>query len=196
VKSQDFIKVSPNRISAYELKKEKRNVIITSQNAVEALLANVAPEDLKFENIYCVGRKTKRLIERRIGPVKHQEKNAEKLAGYLVEYMEGLEVTYFCSNLRLDTLPVILAENNIKVDEIEAYKTRHAPAEVDNDIEGVMFYSPSTVESYMLKNDADKVAYCIGETTAAEARKYFSKVRVAKIPTVESLIELVNEDYK
>ena len=196
VSSQDFIKASSNRISAYELKKPRRNVIITSQNAVEALLANVAPEDLKFENIYCVGRKTKRLVERRIGPVKHQEKNAEKLANYLVEFMEGLEVTYFCSNLRLDTLPATLTENNFKVEEVETYQTRHAPVEVDDDIEGVMFYSPSTVESYMLKNAADKVAYCIGETTATEARKYFSEVRVAKIPTVESLIELVNGNYR
>ncbi len=195
VKSEDFIKVSPNRISAYELKKKKRNVILTSQNAVEALLQNVAPEDLKFENIYCVGRKTKRLIERRIGPVKHQEKYAEKLAKHLVEYMEGLEVTYFCSNLRLDTIPTILAENNIKVNEIEAYETKHAPKKVDDSIEGVMFYSPSTVESYLMKNAPDKVAYCIGETTAAEARKHFADVRVAKTPIVESVIELVNADY-
>ncbi|HET8736097.1 MAG TPA: hydroxymethylbilane synthase [Pricia sp.] len=195
VKSQDFIKVSPNRMSAYELKKERQNVIITSQNTVEALLANVAPEDLKFKNIYCVGRKTKRLIERRIGPVRHQEKYAEKLAGYLAEYLEGLEVTYFCSNLRLDTIPDILADNNIKVNEIEAYKTRLAPVKVDDGIEGVMFYSPSTVESYILKNAADKVAYCIGETTATEARKHFKEVRIAGNPTVESLIELVNVYY-
>lgn len=195
VKSQDFIKVSPNRISAFELKKEKQNVVLTSQNAVEALLANVAPEDLNFENIYCVGRKTKRLIERRIGPVKHQEKNAEKLAKYLVDYMEGLEVTYFCSNLRLDTLPDILVENNIEVHEVEAYQTKHAPVEVGAGVEGVLFFSPSTVESYLLKNAPNKVAYCIGETTAAEAKKHFSKVRVAKIPTAESLIELVNEAY-
>lgn len=195
VKSQDFIKVSPNRMSAYELKKERRNVIITSQNTVEALLANVAPEDLKFKNIYCVGRKTKRLIERRIGPVKHQKKYAEELAKYLAEYIEGLEVTYFCSNLRLDTIPEILTKNNITVNEIEAYKTRLAPVKVDDGIEGVMFYSPSTVESYMLKNAADKVAYCIGETTATEARKHFKEVRIAEIPTVESLIELVNVYY-
>lgn len=195
VKSEDFIKVSPNRISAFELKKEMQNVILTSQNAVESILNNVDADELKFKNIYCVGRKTKRLIERRIGPVRHQEKNAEKLATYLVDYMEGLEVTYFCSNLRLDTLPAILTENNIKVNEIEAYKTKQAPTKVDNGIEGVMFYSPSTIESYLLKNAPDTIAYCIGETTADEARKQFDDVRVGKMPTVESLIELVNGDY-
>ena len=79
--------------------------------------------------------------------------------------------------------------------EIEAYKTRLAPVKVDDGIEGVMFYSPSTVESYMMNNAADKVAYCIGETTAAEARKHFKEVRVAEDPTVESLIALVNVYY-
>lgn len=196
VKSQDFIKISLNRISPFVLKKEMRNVVLTSQNAVEALLQNISPEDLNFKNIYCVGRKTKRLIERRIGPVKHQEKNAKKLAEYLVDYMEGLEVTYFCSNLRMDELPETLKKNNITVNEIEAYTTKPAPIEVNQDVEGVMFYSPSTIESYMLKNGPDKIAYCIGETTASVARKHFEDVRVAKIPTAESLIELVNKNYK
>lgn len=195
VKSQDFIKVSPNRISPFVLKKKMRNVILTSKNAVEALLTNIAADELKFENIYCVGRKTKRLIERRIGPVKHQEKYAKDLATHLVDYMEGLEVTYFCSNLRLDTLPTVLTENNIQVNEIEAYETKHAPVKVDDGAEGILFFSPSTIASYLLKNKPDKIAYCIGETTAAEARNHFEDVRVAKMPSVESLIELVNRNY-
>ena len=51
------------------------------------------------------------------------------------------------------------------------------------------------VQSYLLENDADKIAYCIGETTANEARKHFKDVRIAKVPTVESVIELVNQNY-
>ncbi|SIS37598.1 hydroxymethylbilane synthase [Zobellia uliginosa] len=196
VKSEDFIKISPNRISSLILKKEIQNVIITSQNTVEAILKSVSPEELKFKNIYCVGGKTKRMIKRYIGPVKHQEKDAKNLAKYLVEYMEGTEVTYFCSNLRLDHLPTVLAENNIKVREIEAYTTKHAPTEVEDSVEGIMFYSPSTITSYLLKNSPDnRVAYCIGDTTAEEARKHFKTVYVAKIPTVESVIDLVNQTY-
>ena len=110
--------------------------------------------------------------------------------------MEGTEVTYFCSNLRLDDLPTILAENNIQVNEIEAYTTKHAPAEVEDSVEGILFFSPSTVNSYLLKNATNKVAYCIGETTAAEAKKHFETVHIAKIPTVESVIELVNQTYR
>jgi hydroxymethylbilane synthase len=196
VKSEDFIKISPNRLSPKVLKSEFQNVVLTSQNAVEALLSNISSDELKFKNIYCVGRKTKRLIENRIGPVKQVKSSSKKLATYLVEFIEGTEVTYFCSDLRMDDLPTILAENNIKVNEIEAYKTKKSAINVDESVEGVLFFSPSTIDSYLQTNTTDKIAYCIGETTAAHAKKYFSEVRVAEIPTIESVIELVNENYK
>lgn len=195
IDSEDFIQVNPSRIPSVVLKSKIQNVIITSQNAVEALLTHSTADKLHFENIYCVGRKTKRLIERRIGPVTHQEKGATKLAHYLVEYMDGLEVTYFCSDQRLDELPNILSENNITVNEVEAYRTKYSPIEIASEVESVLFFSPSGIESYLLKNPADKTAYCIGETTARLARKHFADVQVARIPTIDSVIEKVNENY-
>ncbi|AUP79305.1 hydroxymethylbilane synthase [Flavivirga eckloniae] len=194
-KSDDFIKISLNRIRPQLLRSEIENVIITSKNAVEALITNYSATELQFKNIYCVGRRTKKLIENRIGKVKHVEKNAKKLAEYLVEYLEGTEVTYFCSDIRLDALPTILADNNIKVNEIEAYQTKFDGHKIEESVEAVMFYSPSTVQSFVKKNNAEVIAFCIGDTTAKEAKKHFEDVRVAKVPTVESVIELVNEHY-
>lgn len=195
VKSSDFIKTNPNRIHKQLIKEEIQNVIITSKNAVDALLMNFSPEELQFKNIYCVGRRTKRLIENKIGKVTHSEKNAKALANYLVEYMEGTKVTYLCSNLRLDDLPSILETNNIKVNEVEAYQTKFDAVKIDDSVESVMFFSPSTVKSYKQKNDKDVIAFCIGETTAKEAKKHFKEVKIAKVPTVESVIELVNQHY-
>ncbi|TBM99373.1 hydroxymethylbilane synthase [Hyunsoonleella flava] len=194
-KSDDFIKISLNRIRPQILKSEIENVILTSKNAVEALITNYSAEELQFKNIYCVGRRTKRLIERKIGPVKHSAKNAKALAAYLVEYIEGTAVTYFCSDIRLDDLPTTLSENNIKVNEVEAYQTKYDGHKVEDSIEGAMFYSPSTVESFARSNKSDVIAFCIGETTAKEAKKHFKDVRIAKVPTVESVIELVNAHY-
>ncbi|MEL0455200.1 hydroxymethylbilane synthase [Flavobacteriaceae bacterium SZ-1-7] len=193
--SSDFIKISLNRIRPQILRSEIQNVIITSKNAVESLTTNYSAVELQFKNIYCVGRRTKRLIEKKIGKVTHAENNAESLANYLVEFIEGTEVTYFCSDLRLDVLPTILAENHINVNEVEAYQTKYDGLKIDESVEGVMFYSPSTVESFVQKNKVEVIAFCIGETTAKEARKHFDDVRVAKVPTVESVIELVNEHY-
>jgi len=192
VEDSDFIKIRFNRIAAKVVKNEIENVIITSKNGVEAILHNFTSDELKFKNIYCVGRRTKRLIEQKIGTVKHVEKNAQKLADYLASEIKEKEVTYFCSDLRLDTLPTVLVEKGIIVNEIEAYKTMYSSKKVDASVNGILFYSPSTVESYVQKNEVNKVAFCIGESTAREARKYFNNVEVANLPTVESVIELVN----
>lgn len=194
-KSSDFIKVRSNRIAPKVVKEAIENVIITSKNGVEALLDNFTKDELNFKNIFCVGRRTKKLIQQKIGPINHAEKNAEKLAEYLSKEMKGNSVTYFCSDLRLDTLTKILTENEIIVNEVEAYKTMYSPEVVSEKIVGVLFYSPSTIESYLQKNTTDTVAFCIGESTAKEARKHFNTVKVAKVPTVESVIELVNLYY-
>ena len=192
IEDSDFIKIRFNRIPPKVVKNEIENVIITSQNAVESLFTSISATELQFKNIYCVGRRTKSLIEKRIGKVKHSEKNAKKLAEYLAENIEGSEVTFFCSDIRLDELPTILAKKNITVNEVQAYKTMFSPVKVADKIEGVLFYSPSTVQSFLLENTPDKIAFCIGETTAAEAKKHFDIVKIAKLPTVESVIELVN----
>tara|TARA_R110002012_G_scaffold263456_2_gene446451 strand:- start:106122 stop:107690 length:1569 start_codon:yes stop_codon:yes gene_type:complete len=193
VASEDFLRINLNRIPKLTLKKELQNVIITSQNAVEAILASISPEELQFKNIYCVGRKTKRLIEKHIGKVTHFESNGKDLANYLVEFIEGTEVTYFCSDIRLDTIPTVLEQNNISVIEIEAYSTKEAPMKTPKSTRAVLFYSPSAVQSYLQVNTSDVIAYCIGETTADEARKSFSDVRVAKNVTIEAVIDLVNK---
>lgn len=195
--SSDFIKISLNRIHPRFLKNEIKNVIITSKNTVEALLTNYSAVELQFKNIYCVGRRTKKMIENRIGKVMHSEKNAKKLANYLVEFMEGTEATYFCSDIRLDELPTILDDNNIKINEIEAYQTKLDSFKIPETVEGVMFYSPSTVQSFKKENTVEDnmIAFCIGETTAKEASKHFKTIKIAKVPTVESVIELVNEYY-
>lgn len=195
IKSSDFIKVSLNRLPKTILKSNLDHIIITSKNAVEALTTNFLPNELPFKNIYCVGKRTKQFIEQKLGKVTRSESNAKKLANYLVNSVKGNEVTYFCSDLRLDDLPKILAENQIVVNEVEAYKTTYSSQKVDDSTEGIMFYSPSSVQSYILQNTPKKIAFCIGETTAKEARKHFKDVRISKVPTVESVIELVNEYY-
>jgi hydroxymethylbilane synthase len=89
-------------------------------------------------------------------------------------------------------LPGFLQGNDILVNEIEAYKTMLSPVKIDDEVGGVLFYSPSGIESYLDENNTNKVAFCIGETTAVLARKHFDKVEVANMPDVDSVLELVN----
>lgn len=190
--SSDFIKTRFNRIPVKAISNEIENVIITSKNGVEAILHNFTSDQLQFKNIYCVGRRTKKMIEQKIGKVVHAAKNAKNLAAYLVQELEHKEVTYFCSDIRMDVLPNLLKANGVLVNEVVAYKTMYSPIEVDEKYTGILFYSPSTIESYIQENKPNKIAFCIGESTAKEAEKYFENIQIAKVPTVESVIELVN----
>ena len=40
------------------------------------------------------------------------------------------------------------------------------------------------------------IAFCIGETTASEAKKHFKNIIVAELPTVESVIKSVNNHFQ
>jgi len=177
------------------MRNQHENVVITSQNGVEGILNSFTKDEIKFKNIFCVGRRTKKLIENRIGKVTYVAKNALKLAEYISKETAIKEVSYFCSDVRLDVLPTVLKANDVVVNEFEAYKTMLSPVTMDADVSGVLFYSPSGIESYLEENTTDKVAFCIGETTAVEARKHFDKVEVANMPDVESVLELVNMYY-
>ena len=195
IQDSDFIKIRFNRISPKEIKNEIENVVITSQNGVEAILNSFTKDELKFKNIFCVGRRTKKLIENRIGKVNHAAKNALKLAEYISKETEIKEVTYFCSNLRMDTLSAYLQAKKIIVNEVESYKTMLSPVKIDDAVSGVLFYSPSGIKSYLEENITDKVAFCIGETTAKEARIHFNDVKVANVPSVDSVLDLVKNHF-
>ncbi len=196
-KMSDFIAIRFNRMKPSILKNAHADIVITSQNGVEALLNNYAPMELNFENIYCVGRRTKRLIERKIGKVTHMENSAVELAKHIVRMKNIKELTYFCGNLKQEEFSSILSKNNIAVDEVEAYRTILNERKFEDTFDGILFYSPSGVQSYIENNtDTNAVAFCIGETTATEAKKYFEKVEVSKLPSIENVIKLVNQHFE
>ncbi|HSQ45738.1 MAG TPA: uroporphyrinogen-III synthase, partial [Lutibacter sp.] len=125
--------------------------------------------------------------------------SSEELADEILLNKEIEEVHFFCGNLRRNELPEILTENNIKVNEVEVYSTNFKPVTIKSTYDGIRFFSPSSVKSYLLKNtDTQSVAFCIGNTTAAEAVDDFENVFVADEPTVENVIESVNQyfDYE
>lgn len=193
----DFIAIRFNRMKPSILKSTHSDVVITSQNGVEALLNNYARMELNFKNIYCVGRRTKRLIERKIGKVTHMENSAKELASHIVRMKNIKELTYFCGNLKQEDFSSILTKNEIAVDEVEAYRTILNERKFEEVFDGILFYSPSGVQSYIEDNsDKSAVAFCIGETTAKEARKHFEKVVASKLPSIEQVIKSVNQYYE
>ncbi len=191
VQMSDFIKIRFNRLKPSLVKDPLKNVVFTNQNAVESILYNFSSDELNFTNIYCVGRKSKRLIEKNIGKVTHYEKSIEKLKNHLEKNVENQEINIFSGE------EDVLNLNKSKVNIIESYRTLQSSIKVDDKFKGILFYSPAGIKSYLLNNTANnKIAFCKGEATSKEAAKSFKDVAFAKLPTVDSLIKTVNNYFK
>jgi uroporphyrinogen-III synthase len=177
----------------FKMPDKVENVIFTSKNTVERVMSY----ELGVKSCFCVGRKTKALLEQNGFEVIASADYGKELANIIVEKYPDREYTFFCGNRRRDELPTILNKNKIAFEEIQVYKTELNPKKVEGKFDGILFFSPSGVEGFSLENEIkDSVAFCIGNTTATEAKKYTNKIVVAEEPTIESLINKVSKPYR
>lgn len=161
------------------------NIIVTSQISAKLLIQSKA----QVNNVCCVGEKTSRLLIENNYNVVKSAKNASVLADFIIKYRKNDTFLFLCGNLRRDELPKKLNENSINLIEKIVYKTHLKTQRFTENFDGVLFFSPSGVESYVQENSLDKtVAFCIGETTAQEARKHTSNTIVATQATIEETI--------
>ena len=172
-------------------------VVFTSRNAVEAVAAELEGQEPEW-NVYCVGEKTKELIEEYFGDDKVYgfADNAEELAGLIIEEDITDEVIFFCGDQRRDELPGLLRSHSIEVNEIIVYQTIAIPQKLDRLYQGILFFSPSGADSFFRVNKADKksVFFAIGNTTSNAIRKFSdNKIIISKTPDKEHMIrEVVN----
>ncbi len=161
------------------------NVIFTSKNAVKAVLKS----EISISNCFCVGNSTKTLLEENGQKVLEIAQNASELAQIIVKKYKNTSFSFFCGNLRRYELPEILKTHNVALKEYIVYKTHQNIKKFGRFFEGVLFFSPSGVQSYMTENSLEKsMAFCIGTTTASELEKYTNNIIIANKPTVENVI--------
>ncbi|WP_299213172.1 uroporphyrinogen-III synthase [uncultured Aquimarina sp.] len=162
-----------------------KHAIFTSKNAVKA----IQNSEFRVQNCFCVGENTKKLLETNGLKVAETAQNATDLGKIISKNYKNEQFFFFCGNLRRDELPLILEENNIELEEVVVYKTHKKSKKFDRTFNGILFFSPSAVESYVSNNLIDKsTVFCIGNTTASEAKKYTDNIIVANKPTVENVI--------
>lgn len=155
------------KIKNFELSKINDNLIFTSQNAVQSVLKNPKVEELKSKNIFSVGMKTKSLLEENGFNVEVYTDYASDLAEIISLIYNKEKHTFFSGNLRRDVLPNTLKENGITFNEIEVYETNLTSKKIKDKLDGILFFSPSAVESYFKLNTIkNEICFCIGETTA------------------------------
>jgi uroporphyrinogen-III synthase len=171
-------------------------VIFTSINAVKSLLKNENKHTLRAKKIFCVGQKTKIFLEKKNFVVQECVDYAEDLGSIIAKKYHHNSFTFFSGNIRKNTLPDILNENNIKWNEVVVYQTSLNPKKIKNEIDGILFFSPSAVESYLIKNPLEnQTCFCIGTTTAKALEHTTKNIKIASQPTVENVIEEVLKHY-
>lgn len=190
----DFIQV---QYKSFELNNTNETLIFTSQNAVLSVLKNPKIETLKQKTVFCVGLKTKALLEENGFKVEAYTGYAADLAEIISLVYSDLSYTFFSGNLRRDVLPEMLKENGILFNEIEVYETILTPQKINSKFDGILFYSPSGVESYTKDNKiTDEMCFCIGNTTAKALESITQNIIIANQPSVENVIIQCINNYK
>lgn len=165
------------------------HLIFTSKNAVRAFLDQSAQLQVSNYRVFCVGEKTRALLEENGLNVVKMANNASELAHFIEKQHKKEHFLFICGNRRREELPRILSENNIRYDEIEVYQTELVPKKFNRSFDGLLFFSPSGIKSFLMENRIkDSWLFCIGHTTAQEAKKYSDKLIIAKRPTVENVL--------
>lgn len=195
VVSYDAIQIE---FSDFEVPSNIENIIFTSQNAVKSFLKQQSFQETAASNCFCVGEKTKAFLEGNGQKVFKMTHYASELADFIVKNHKNEAFHFFCGNIRSDVLPSELKKANIPLFETETYKTTLNLKHFDQKWDGILLFSPSGVRSFIegfknasgeIPSYSETIAFCIGATTASEAKKNNLQTRIAATTTVESVLE-------
>ncbi|MEL6304350.1 MAG: uroporphyrinogen-III synthase, partial [Bacteroidota bacterium] len=148
-----------------------------------------AAVDRNVYNCYCVGDKTRAFLKEEGLNVMETAQNALELAGKIVQNYNTHRFVYISGNLRRNELPELLSQYNVWYQEIVGYETLLKSKQFSQAFDGVLFFSPSGIRSYLESNPNPKSpAFCIGETTAEAAKPHFETIIIANRPTTENVL--------
>ena len=199
-----FIETTP--IQTIEVQQEieqalllSTTVVFTSMNAVEAV-AEWKDEQQPDWNIYCIGTTTNKLTEQYFGTgsIAGIANSAAALAGLIAEDRFIDSVIFFCGDQRRDELPEILRNNDIEVNEITVYQTIAVPHKISKIYHGILFFSPSAVDSFFKINTIPQqtILFAIGNTTATAIKKYTTnKIIISNATGKENLVKKMIEYF-
>ena len=187
------------------LGRQKLVAVFTSTNAVEVAAewtgAKQSAGGGKEWTIFCIGAATRQLVSRHFGEgaIADTAESALTLAQKIVDRRGAGDIFFFCGDLRREELSATLREAGFRVNEVVVYRTKATPCVVGGRYSGVIFFSPSAVESFFSMNGvkAETILFAIGRTTAATIQKFCSNpVVVSEQPDAAILIRQVIEYFQ
>lgn len=182
----DFIRIENKKTT---LEGINDNLIFTSANAVKAVAGHPEVQQIRRNPCFCVGEKTAELLDEVGFTVVEIADNASQLTDIIKNGYKNETFTFFSGNLRMETLPTGLKDGGVRFNEIEVYDTALDPREIKAMVDGILFFSPSGVASYVSRNTInDAVCFCIGDTTAQALQNKTNNIVIANKPSVENVI--------
>ena len=191
---EDFIRIT---LLSFQLKKKPSLLLFTSQNGVLSVLQNENINVLNEIPAICVGSKTRKLLEENNFKVLASENYAEELAPIIQNDFADETIAFFAGNFRREILPDAMKKNNINFDEYLVYQNDFNSTKINANLDGVLFFSPSGIESYLKENKiSDETCFCIGKTTAERLKNLTKNIVIADEQTIESVIEKSIEYFR
>lgn len=186
VQDEDFIEVESLDFKIMEM---PTLLLFTSQNAVKSVRKNEQFAQLKTIPALCVGAKTKAQLIQNGVRVLASRPYAENLRDEILPKVKTEKIAFFAGNRRLEILPEGLQKNNVDYTEYTVYKTELKPKKITATLRGILFYSPSGIESYLQSNTlTDEICFCIGTTTAAALQGKTDKIVIADTPDIDGVV--------
>ena len=175
-------------IQPFSIPKKPNYWVFSSQNAVRSLLAN--PTASAHQNpILCVGEKTKSLLEENEQKVIKTTRNMLELVDFIQKTMKNEHFLHICGNRKLADFAAGMQKAGISYAEVTAYHTHMVSRVQTPEPQGLLFYSPSGVESYLQTNSIGASwCFCIGETTATAVRPLTEHLTVSPKPDADLLV--------
>ena len=184
---QPFIRIEPVISTTYN---EADTVcVFTSAPAVYSIKENARPQQ-----ICCLSGATLEAVKAVFpsATILATGNNAAALASEIIGKRNIRAVDFFCGDQRRDELPSLLSAHGISVKEIIVYRTIAAPVTVKDTYDGILFFSPSGVNSYFAVNTlpTETICFAIGQTTAQALTVYTEKIVVnTSQPSAAQLVQ-------
>lgn len=198
---QEFIQIRPLLLPAlYENRDTAVSsiMVFTSAKAVEILaegyLAGWHSVAAPPAQVCCINGNTRQAVQKAFPDctILAEASYGKDLAAAMIQLGSIHEVSFFCGNQRRDELPGILKAAGITVNEYVIYENIPTPVATNGDYDGIMFFSPSAVKSYLLANRlrSKTVCFAIGTTTADSLRDNTTgKIIMSTTTSEESMVQ-------
>ncbi len=180
------------------LAQQKLYVIFTSANAVKAVA-----EKLLFQpkwKVFCISGKTQKTIEQLFtkAEIIDHAPNGEELSEKILAHQDIKHFLFFSGDRRMHTIPDKLTAAGKHLQEIVVYQTELTPVKSDDNYNGILFFSPSGVESFFSENKISKetVLFSLGPSTTKAIKKYSENIIECAFPSEEEMVKSVNNYFK